>query len=235
MSRWARLRTLSSSATARRYCSQWLFARSSESASARCSLSSSTSCAAVSGSTVVDSAAASPRSPPDSLAVVRNLSRTTHPAHPSGRPQGWGSAPRIQGGAEQFSGHLDDGDDPCVGHRGGADHPEAPDPGFPCRVGGGHDAAVIEDLVAGLVSDEDLPPFGLKAVVEQVQEVALLVEGLEQPPQLLDVGELGGPHEVGLALDDVLEPLLDTALEDLLGDGVRRQHDLVESLWGLGR
>src|SRR5207302_730412 len=90
------------------------------------------------------------------------------------------------------------------------------------------DAAIVEDLVAGLVADEYLHAFRLQALVEQVQEVAFLVERLEQPPQLLDARELGRAHEVGLALDDVLESALaGAALEHLLRDRDRLQHDLV--------
>src|SRR5262249_27091494 len=118
-------------------------------------------------------------------------------------PRGWGSAPRIQGGAEQFSGHLDDRNDAFGGHSRRTKDPEHPDPGLAGRVRGRDHAAVIEDLVAGLVADEDLHAFRLQAVVEQVQEIALLVEGLEQAAQLLDAGELGHAHEVGLPLDHV--------------------------------
>src|SRR5580765_6670014 len=244
MSRWARLRTLSSSATARRYCSQWLLARSSDSASACCRRSSSTSCEAVSGSTVVGSAAGSCRS--RSLEVIARsfvVTRASEAAPPAAAldrphgvavPRGWGSAPRIQGGAEEFSRHIDDRDNPFVGHARGTDDPEHPDHAIRIGIGGGHDAAVIQDVVAGFVADEDLHPLGLEAVIEQVQEVALLVEGLEQAPQLLHVGELGHPHEVGLALDHVLKPALAAALEHLLGhrDGI--EHDLVHVRVRLG-
>src|SRR5256886_10586259 len=211
MSRCARLRMLSSSATARRYCSQWLLARSSDSASACCSRSVSSSCAAVSGSTAVGSAAPLCRSPPDSLAVISLKTSGNPPSLPAyagagGHPRGGGSAPRIQGRAEQFSGHLDDGDDPFVGHARRPDDPEHPDHRVAVRVRRGDHAAIVEDLVAGFMADEDLHPFRLQALVEQVQKVALFVERLEQPPQLLHAGELRHAHEVGLALDDVLEP-----------------------------
>ena len=133
----------------------------------------------------------------------------------------------FESGAEQFSGHLDDGDDPFVGHARGPDDPEHADHRVAVGVRRGDDAAIIEDLVAGFMADEDLYPFGLQALVEQVQKVALFVERFEQPPQLLHPGELGHAHEVGLALDDVLEPPFRAALEHLLGQGDRLQHDLV--------
>src|SRR2546421_8034344 len=82
MSRCARLRTLSSSATARRYCSQWLLARSSDSASACCSRSVSSGCAAVSESTAVGSAAPLCRSRPDSLAVISRKTSEKSPKPP---------------------------------------------------------------------------------------------------------------------------------------------------------
>src|SRR5947207_1000057 len=232
MSRWARLRTLSSSARARRYCSRWLLARSSDSVSACCSRSSSTSSAAVSGGTAGGSLAALCRSRPDSLAVI-SLKPPANPdaARPPRSAQltgGWGSASRIQGRAEQFSGHLDDGDDPLVGHACRPDDPEHAEHRLAVGVGRRDDAAIVEDLIAGLVADEYLHAFRLQALVEQVQEVAFLVERLEQPPQLLDARELGRAHEVGLALDDVLEPALTgAALEHLLRDRDRLQHDLV--------
>src|SRR5438046_5474764 len=240
MSRCARLRTLSSSATARRYCSQWLLARSSDSASACCSRSISSSCAAVSGSTAAGSAAPLRRSPPDSLAVISLKTSEKSPSPPAhvearaGTP-GWGSAARIQGRAEQFSGHLDDGDDPFVGHARRPDDPEHPDHRLAVRVRRGDHAAIVEDLVAGFMADEDLHPFGLQALVEQVQKVALFVERLEQPPQLLHAGALGHAHEVGLALDDVLEPPFRAALEHLLGDRDRLRHDLVHVCVCLGQ
>src|SRR5215469_1465716 len=195
MSRAARLRTLSSSARARTYCSQWVLARSSASASERCRRSRSTNSAAVSGSTVV-------RSLPDSFAVI-----VREP--PEGlRARSWGSATQIQGGPEQFSRHVDDGYHPLVRHARRPDHPQDTHHRLSVRVGGRDHAAGVEDLVAGLVADEDLHPLGLQAVVEQVQEVALLIERLEEPAQLLDAGELGHAHEIGLTLDHVLEPLL---------------------------
>src|SRR5215472_17246430 len=229
MSRWARLRTLSSSATARRYCSRWSLARSSDSASACCRRSSSTGWDAGSGGTLVGSApveAGPPRA--DSFAVISMVSKNNRdsapcsPVHP-----GWGSAARIQGGAEQFSGDVDDRDDPFIGHAGGSDDSEHPNHTVAVGVGRRHHTAVIEDAVSGLVADEDLHPFGLETLIEQVQEIALLVEGLEQAPQLLDARELGDAHEVGLALDDILELVLARDLEDLLGDCDRIQHDLV--------
>ena len=58
------------------------------------------------------------------------------------------------------------------------------------------------------MTDEDLHPFCLEALVEQVQKVALLVERLEQAPQFLHTRKLGGAHEIGLALDHVLEPVI---------------------------
>ncbi len=80
-------------------------------------------------------------------------------------------------------------------------------------------------------------PSASQAVVEQVQEIALLVECLEQAPQLLDAGELAHAHEIGLALDDVLELLVagGADLEHLLrhGDGI--QHDLVHVGAGLAQ
>ncbi len=98
-----------------------------------------------------------------------------------------------------------------------------------------HHAAVIEDLIAGFVADEDLHALGPQAVVEQVQEIALLVERLEEAPQLLDARELPHPHEIGLALDDVLELVIaaDAGLEYVLrhGDGI--EHDLVHVGAGL--
>src|ERR1700741_156187 len=203
MSRWARLRTLSSSARARRYCSRLLLARSSASASACCSRSSSSSCPAVSGSTVVGSLAALWRLRPDSLAVISlrtsgnsRYGRAPLPAGCAGPlgPEGWGSASRIQGRAEQFSGHLDDRYDPLVGHACRADDPEHPEHRLAVGVRGGDHAAIVEDLVAGLVADEDLHAFRRQALVEQVQKVAFLVERLEQPPQLLDARELGHAH-----------------------------------------
>src|SRR5438132_2306179 len=233
MSRWARLRTLSSSARARRYCSRWLLARSSDSASACCSRSSSTSSAAVSGGTAGGSLAALCRSRPDSLAVIslKPPAKSRYrpaPAVRAAHPGGWGSASRIQGRAEQFSGHLDDGDDALVGHACRPDDPEHAEHRLAVGVGRRDDAAIVEDLVAGLVADEYLHAFRLQALVEQVQEVAFLVERLEQPPQLLDARELGHAHEVGLALDDALEPALaGAALEHLLRDRDRLQHDLV--------
>ena len=69
-----------------------------------------------------------------SLAVISitsvMASKTAAPdgrARPSARaavPRGWGSAPRIQGGAEQFRRHIDDRDDPLVGHARRADDAE---------------------------------------------------------------------------------------------------------------
>src|SRR5215831_18611762 len=211
MSRCARLRTLSSSATARRYCSQWFLARSSASISACCSCSTSASWDARSGRTVVGSdpvLAGTPRA--DSFAVISMASKKLIPMRQPvnaacSPPRGWGSASRIQGGAEQFSGHIHDGNDPLVGHAGGSDDPEHPDHSVALGVGGRHYAAIIEDTVSGLVADEDLHPFGLETLIEQVQEVAFLVEGFEQATQLFDARELGDTHEVGLALDDVLE------------------------------
>ena len=58
-------------------------------------------------------------------------------------------------------------------------------------------------VVARLLADEDLHAFGPQALVEQVQDVALLVERLEQAPQLLDVRQLGEAHQVGFAGDDI--------------------------------
>src|SRR5947207_12250813 len=103
------------------------------------------------------------------------------PRGPRSSPGGWGSASRIQGRAEQFSGHLDDGDDPLVGHACRPDDPEHAEHRLAVGVGRRDDAAIVEDLVAGLVADEYLHAFRLQALVEQVQEVAFLVERLEQP------------------------------------------------------
>ena len=58
-------------------------------------------------------------------------------------------------------------------------------------------------VVARFLADEDLHALGAQALVEQVQDVALLGERLEQPPQLLDVRQLGEAHQVGLAGDHV--------------------------------
>src|SRR6516162_9770385 len=234
MSRWARLRTLSSSAAARRYCSRWLLARSSASTSACCRRSSSASWDAPSGRTVLGSApAVAGAARGESLALIFDGLQSQCASAKGWQPligpphRGWGSAARIQGGAEEFSGHVDDRDNPLISHASWPDDPEHPDHGLPVGVGSRDHAAVIEDTVPGLVTDEDLHAFGPEAVIEQVQKIALLVERFEEPPQLLDVGELGHPHEVRLALDDVLELLFAAGLEHLLRDGNRIQHDLV--------
>src|SRR5204863_7802465 len=78
------------------------------------------------------------------------------PRGPRSSPGGWGSASRIQGRAEQFSGHLDDGDDPLVGHACRPDDPEHAEHRLAVGVGRRDDAAIVEDLVAGLVADEYL-------------------------------------------------------------------------------
>jgi len=127
-----------------------------------------------------------------------------------------------------------DRDDPLVGHAGGADDAEDAHHGVAVAVGRGDHAAVIEDTVSRLVADEDLHAFGLEALIEQVQEVALLVEGLEQPAQLLDTGELGDPHEVRLALDHVFDLVLAAGVEHLLSDGDGIQHDLIHVSARLG-
>src|SRR5580658_2658301 len=239
MSRAARLRTLSSSASARRYCSQWLLARSSASASERCRRSNSTSCAAVSGKTSVASA-------PLWSVILKKPSRDTshrQPRPPAGRAPSpgrlrpaWGSASRIQGRAEQFSRHIDDWNDPLIGHARRAYDPEHTHHGAAVGVGSRDHAAIIQYLVAGLMADEDLHPFRLEAVVEQMQEVTLLIERFEQAPQLFHVGELSGAHEIGLALDDVLEVAVGgPAFEHLLRHGDRVQHDLVQVRVRLGQ
>ncbi len=51
------------------------------------------------------------------------------------------------------------------------------------------------------MADEDLHALAVQALVQQVQDVALLVEGLEQPPQAVHVRQLGESHQVGLAGD----------------------------------
>ena len=117
----------------------------------------------------------------------------------------WGLAARMQGGAEQFRRHVDDRDHPFVGHARRTDDAEDADHALAVPVGRGDHAAVVEDLPAGLVADEDLHAIGPQAVVEQVQDVALFVEGLEQPLELVDAGELGEAHQVGLPGDHVFD------------------------------
>ena len=77
---------------------------------------------------------------------------------------------------------------------------------------------VVEDAEAGLLADENLHAVGPQAVIEQVQDVALLVERLEQAPQLVDRRQLAGAHEIGFAGDDVLHAIRFIGLEHVLGD-----------------
>src|SRR5262245_22625927 len=60
--------------------------------------------------------------------------------------------------------------------------------------------------------------LNLQTVVEQVEDVALLVERLEQAPQLVDRRQLSGAHQVRLPGDDVLHAVALVALEHVFGD-----------------
>ena len=107
----------------------------------------------------------------------------------------------IQGRAEKSGGEIDDRDHPLIGHARGPDHTEHADHFVVGRIRRGDDAAIVQDLEAGFVADEDPHALGLEALIQEVQEVALFIERLEEPPQALDAGKLRDPHQVCLARD----------------------------------
>ena len=67
---------------------------------------------------------------------------------------------------------------------------------------------VVEDAETRLLADEDLHAVGAQAVIEQIQDVALFVEGFEQAPQLVDRRQLARAHEIGLAGHHVFHAVL---------------------------
>ena len=75
-------------------------------------------------------------------------------------------------------------------------------------------------------------PSACRQLSSSLQNVVLLVEGLEQPPQPIDVRQLGEPHEVGLPGDDVLDLPLGRRLEHLLRDVDGVLHQLIHVLRG---
>ena len=71
------------------------------------------------------------------------------------------------------------------------------------------------------MADEDLHPFRPHALIEQVQDIVLLTEGLEERLQRLDVGQTPAAHEIRLAG------------EHELGLRLRIREDLMRHLDGL--
>src|SRR5690349_7460913 len=98
-------------------------------------------------------------------------------------------APR-EGRAENRGGDVDDGDHSLVGHARRAAHADHADDFVVGAIRRGDHSDVIVDAIAGLLPDEDLHTVGAQAVVEQVEDVALLVESLEQPAELVDRRQL---------------------------------------------
>ena len=60
-----------------------------------------------------------------------------------------------------------------------------------------------EYLVARLLPDEELDAIGIQALVQESEDVALTIEGFEQAPQLVHVGQVLTLHQVHLAEEHV--------------------------------
>ena len=103
-------------------------------------------------------------------------------------------------------------------------------------VWSGHDAAVIEHVISGFVTAEDLHPFGFQTLIAQVQEIPLFVKGLEEAPQ--PPPDQNGVQRVYLICDqrdvEATQPLVDflfsrfeVTLPVFDGDEsqVRREHE----------
>ncbi len=86
----------------------------------------------------------------------------------------------LESRAQQARRDIHYGDDAGVIHARRANNAEHPDHLAVDLVGRAHQAAAPQQLVAGLLADEDLDPLGRKTAIEQVQDLALLGEGLEQ-------------------------------------------------------
>jgi hypothetical protein len=72
----------------------------------------------------------------------------------------------IQGVAEHPRRQVHDRDDPVVGHAGRADDPQHADRLAVQHVRCGHEDVVVQDVVPGLLADEDLHAFGPEALVQ---------------------------------------------------------------------
>src|SRR5262245_59118523 len=86
---------------------------------------------------------------------------------------------------EDLRGDVDDRNDALVGHARRANDSDDAHDLVVVAVRRGDHAAVVENPVSGFLADEDLDSVGAQAVIEQVEDVALLVECLEQPAQLV--------------------------------------------------
>ncbi len=69
-------------------------------------------------------------------------------------------------------------------------------------IGGRDNAAIVENLVPRLATDEHLDAVGVDALVEQLEHELLFRERVEQVAQGLDIRQLGEIHQLRLAGDE---------------------------------
>ena len=109
----------------------------------------------------------------------------------------------FQGRTEQPRGRIHYGDDPLIGHAGRSDDAEYTHDPPVDLVGGGYHTAFVQRVVAGFLADEDLDTLAMNALVEQMEDFPLLVEGFEQVAQFVDIAQFVELHKIGLARHDV--------------------------------
>src|SRR3569833_2879397 len=153
---------------------------------------------------------------PSSVLILRYspllvLRKKPQPPSRRGRLPICGSLPEIQGGTEQLGGDVDQRNHPFVRHARGPDHAQHAQRPAARPVGRGHHAAIAQHFITRFIADEDLHAVAVDALIQQMQNVALLRKGLEQLTQHSYIREFGKAHEIGLTREHVValaRPLL---------------------------
>ncbi len=123
--------------------------------------------------------------------------------------------------------YVDDWHHPVVGHARRADDPEDTDRVVVDVVRRRHDAAGVEYSVARLFADEDLDTVGVDAAVQQVEDQTLAREGIKEPPQRVDIGELREVQEPPLPGENIVLIRLLSVFHRRVGDRDDVVHGLV--------
>src|ERR1700679_401660 len=109
----------------------------------------------------------------------------------------WGLFASVQGRTQELGRDIDDGDYTFVGHAGRPNDAEHPNHLVVDYVWRGHEADIVQDPATGFLADEDLHAIRPQPAIQEPQDVVLLIKGLEQAPQAIDVGQSGEPHDIG--------------------------------------
>src|SRR3569832_343012 len=125
---------------------------------------------------------------PSSVLILRYspllvLRKKPKPPSRRGRLPICGSLPEIQGGTEQLGCDVDQRNHPFVRHARGPDHAQHAQRPAARPVGRGHHAAIAQHFITRFIADEDLHAVAVDALIQQMQNVALLRKGLEQLTQ----------------------------------------------------